>query len=152
VNPSEGRFTLQEAIELEREAHVQDLKRQQDIIDKKRRQGIPIPGEVLSRKEQEARIWAFMSVHFIVNRLSEQGLNALNIQPMIVFRNYKPTDSDLEDDSDGESDDPSTWWDDEDEQDGVKGQQIVQPDEDLSDVIRIDTTRIPHNTLYEYET
>ncbi|EIN10559.1 hypothetical protein PUNSTDRAFT_132647 [Punctularia strigosozonata HHB-11173 SS5] len=124
VNPSDSMFTLQEAIEIEREAHQLELQRQRDIIDKKRRQGIPIPGEVLSRKEQEARIWAFM--------------------------NHKPTDSDLEDDSD-EDDDPSTWWDEDDNQDGIKGQQIVEPDEVFSDVIRIDTTRIPYNTLYESE-
>lgn len=62
------------------------------------------------------------------------------------FRNYKPTDSDLEDDDEDEDDDdPSTWFID-DQDDGRKGQDIVEPDEeDWSNVIRIDHTRLPYN-------
>lgn len=51
---------MQEAIDLERQAFLQDKERQQRIVDKKRRLGMPIEGEVLSQEEREARIWAFM--------------------------------------------------------------------------------------------
>ncbi len=51
-----------------------------------------------------------------------------------------------EDDSD---DDPATWFED-DQDDGRKGQNIVEPDyEDLSGIIRIDDSRIAHNVFYE---
>lgn len=65
-----------------------------------------------------------------------------------LLRNYKPTESDLEDDSDDEEDeDPSTWFED-DQDDGRKGQDIVEPDvEDFSDIIRVDRSRIHYNTL-----
>lgn len=39
---------------------MQDKERQERILEKKRRLGMPIKGEVLTREEQEARIWAFM--------------------------------------------------------------------------------------------
>jgi len=78
---------------------------------------LPIAGEVLTREEQEARIWAFM--------------------------NYKPSDSDLDDDEDDDDDDdPANWFED-DQDDGRKGQDIVEPDEeDYSHIIRIDDSRI----------
>lgn len=60
---------------------------------------------------------------------------------------YKPTDSDLEDgDDDDEGDEESrpSWFDEDDQDDGIKGQDIIEPDyEDLSSVIRIDEARIP---------
>lgn len=55
-------FTMEEAMELERQAHIQDVKRQEELLEKRRRRGLPIKGEVLTRQEQEARIWAFMFV------------------------------------------------------------------------------------------
>ncbi|TFK43396.1 hypothetical protein BDQ12DRAFT_674911 [Crucibulum laeve] len=120
-----GMMSLQEAIDLERQAHLQDMERQKRIEDKKKRQGLPIKGEILTQQEREARIWAFM--------------------------NHKPTDSDLEDDDDEDSDDddPATWFDD-DQDDGRKGQDIIEPDvEDLADVIRIDESRLHYSTFYE---
>ena len=66
-------------------------------------------------------------------------------------RNYKPSESDLEDDDgdDTEDEDPSTWFDD-DQDDGQKDQDIIEPDlEDLSDIIRVDTSRVYYNTCYE---
>jgi hypothetical protein len=61
-------------------------------------------------------------------------------------RNHKPSESDMEDDSDdGEDDDPSSWFED-DQDDGRKGQDIVNhdsDDEDLSHIIRIDDSKIP---------
>jgi hypothetical protein len=51
---------MQEAMELERQAFIKDKEREERIIEKKRRQGIPVNGEVLTAKEREARIWAFM--------------------------------------------------------------------------------------------
>ncbi|KAG6336354.1 hypothetical protein ID866_2749 [Astraeus odoratus] len=121
-----GSLTLQEAIALEQRAHTEDLARQQRIDDRRRRTGLPVKGEVLTRQEMDARMWAFL--------------------------NYKPTDSDMEDmdDDDDESDnDPSTWFED-DQDDGIKGQDIIPPDlEDLSDIIRVDESRIRYSTFYE---
>ncbi|EAU84909.1 hypothetical protein CC1G_00428 [Coprinopsis cinerea okayama7 len=119
-------FTLAEAIELEQQAHQQERERQQRILEKKRRQGVPIRGEVLTREEREARIWAFLT--------------------------RKPTDSDLEDDDDDDSsddDDPAAWFED-DQDDGVKGQDIVEPDfdDDLSHIIQVDHSRIGYDTFY----
>lgn len=58
----------------------------------------------------------------------------------------------MEDDTDSEEDnDPANWFHDE-EDDGIKGQQIVQPDvEDYSGVIRIDQTGayIGYSTFFE---
>lgn len=67
-------------------------------------------------------------------------------------RNHKPTESDMEDDSDDDSDeDPANWFED-DQDDGRKGQDIVEPDyEDLSSIIRIDESRIPRNVFYELQ-
>jgi hypothetical protein len=63
-------------------------------------------------------------------------------------RNYKPTESDLEDDED-EDDDPANWFED-DQDDGRKGQDIIEPDEeDFSDIIRVDASRIQYSTFYE---
>ena len=51
-----------------------------------------------------------------------------------------------EDDSD---DDPASWFED-DQDDGRKGQNIIEPDvEDLSDIIRVDASRIPYSTFYQ---
>ena len=55
-----GALNLQEAINLEREAHLREKDRVERITERKRRLGMPIKGEVLSRQEREARIWAFM--------------------------------------------------------------------------------------------
>ncbi|KAG1892598.1 hypothetical protein F4604DRAFT_1672579 [Suillus subluteus] len=119
-------LSLQEAIELEQRAHVQDAARQQRSDERKRRIGLPIRGEVLSRAEMDARMRAFI--------------------------NYKPTDSDLEDDMDDDDDDdedPSTWFED-DQDDGVKGQDIIEPDhEELSSIIRVDESRARYSTFFE---
>ncbi|KAG1780125.1 hypothetical protein EV702DRAFT_761562 [Suillus placidus] len=119
-------LSLQEAVELEQRAHVQDAARQQRLDERKRRIGLPIRGEVLSRAEMDARMRAFV--------------------------NYKPTDSDLEDDMDDDDDDdedPSTWFED-DQDDGVKGQDIIEPDyEELSSVIRVDESRARYSTFFE---
>lgn len=47
----------------------------------------------------------------------------------LCSRSNKTTESDIEDDSDSEGGDPAGWFHDE-EDDGVKGQPIVQPDDD----------------------
>ncbi|PFH52852.1 hypothetical protein AMATHDRAFT_73975 [Amanita thiersii Skay4041] len=124
VSKGPGSLNLQEAMELERQAYLRDKEKQQRILEKKQRLGMPIRGEILTREEREARIWAFM--------------------------NHKPTESDLEDDDDEDSDDdPASWFDD-DQDDGRKGQDIVEPDlEDLSDIIHIDESRIRYSTFYE---
>lgn len=47
-----------------------------------------------------------------------------------------------------EDEDPATWFED-DQDDGRKGQQIVEPDEeDFGDIIRIDEARV-YSTFYE---
>ncbi|KII94686.1 hypothetical protein PLICRDRAFT_96994 [Plicaturopsis crispa FD-325 SS-3] len=123
-----GSMSMSEAIALERQAHAQDAERQQLIMEKKRRLGQPIRGEILSRKEREARIWAFM--------------------------NAKPTESDLEDDEDEDDEDdedPANWFED-DQDDGRKGQDLVEPDaEELGNIIRVDVEQTQHHysTFYE---
>jgi len=68
------------------------------------------------------------------------------------YRNHKPTFSDVEDDTESEGDeDPANWFHDE-EDDGIKGQQIVEPDvEDYSGIIRIDERKAytGYNTFFE---
>jgi hypothetical protein len=141
---SSNGLSFQEAIRIEQEAHAQDFVRQQQSEERKRRLGLPIKGESLSRQATEARIWAFMYAGscFLI-------YVPFNLRP----RNYKPTDSDLEDEDDEEDDedeDPATWFEDE-EDDGIKGQQIIEPDlEDLSSIIRIDESRaLGYSTFYE---
>jgi len=121
---SVGSLSFQEAIQLEQRAHTQDLERQQRLEEKRKRTGMLLKGEILTKEEREARIWAFM--------------------------NHKPSDSDLEDDSDEDDDDPSTWFED-DQDDGIKGQHIVQPDsiDELSNIIRIDSSKFHYSTFYE---
>jgi len=69
-----------------------------------------------------------------------------------LSRNQKPSYSDMEDDTDSEEDnDPANWFHDE-EDDGIKGQPIVEPDvEDFSGVIRIDESKAyaGYSTFYE---
>ena len=53
-------------------------------------------------------------------------------------------DDDEEEDDEEEEEGRPSWWDEDDQEDGVKGQDIVEPDyEDLSSIIRIDEARIP---------
>jgi len=129
ANQGTSSMSFDEAAAIEKRTLAQDMMRKQKINERKMRQGLPIKGEVLTRAEMDAKMWAFL--------------------------NYKPTDSDMEDDEDDEddedSDDPASWFIDEDE-DGRKGQDIVEPDdEDYANVIRIDHSRIPSNSLYERE-
>ncbi|KAG5637457.1 hypothetical protein H0H81_004474 [Sphagnurus paluster] len=136
-----GTLSLQEAMNLEQQAHMREKERIERIAEKKRRLGIPVKGEVLTRQEREARIWAFMCVF---PRCSN------NKRLRLYHRNHKPTESDLEDDDEDESDedDPASWFED-DQDDGRKGQDIIEPDtEDLSDIIRIDESRIRYNSFY----
>ena len=53
------------------------------------------------------------------------------------------------DDDDVSDDDPANWFED-DQDDGRKGQDIVEPDmEDYSDIIRIDESKLHYSTFYE---
>ena len=48
-----------------------------------------------------------------------------------------------------DDDDPASWFHD-DQDDGIKGQNIVYPDpEDIADVIRVDESKIHYSTFYE---
>ena len=131
-----------EAAELQRQAHAAEAQRQQEAQARRERMGAPSRrDEILTKKEREARIWAFMCVLSLI-------VSSLHLT-VHRCRNHKPTDSDLEDDSDydSEDEDPATWFDD-DEDNGVKGQTIVEPDEeDWTDIIRVDTQRMNYNII-----
>ena len=54
-------LSLEEAIELEQQAHAADLERKQRLLERRQKQGlVTVQGRALTREEQEARIWAFM--------------------------------------------------------------------------------------------
>lgn len=55
-----GALSFNEAIQLEQRAHAQDQERQRKLEEKRKRTGMPSKGEVMSKQEREARIWAFM--------------------------------------------------------------------------------------------
>jgi len=57
-----GGMTFEEAVRIEQEAHAQDQLRQQQVEERRRKQGLPPKGEKLSKEEMEARMWAFMCV------------------------------------------------------------------------------------------
>ncbi|KAA1466235.1 hypothetical protein DENSPDRAFT_831013 [Dentipellis sp. KUC8613] len=117
-------FSFQEAVQIEQQAHALDMERKQRLNEKRQRMGIPMPGEVLSREERDARIWAFMT--------------------------HKPTESDMEDDDDDDDDDDPAGWFEDDQDDGRKGQDLVEPDEEeLADIIRVDENRARYSTFYE---
>lgn len=60
-----GSMDFEEAVAIEQRAHAADRERQERIDSKKRRLGLPIPGEVMTREEREKRLWAFMYVLFL---------------------------------------------------------------------------------------
>lgn len=141
------RLSIEEAVELEKQAHAADLERKRRLLERREKQGlVTVNGGALSREEQEARIRAFMyddPLADLITTKSDYNVSSL-------FRTYKPSESDLEDDDDESGDeDPSTWFVD-DQDDGRKGQDIIEPDpEDMSDIIRVDTSRIYYNTFSE---
>jgi hypothetical protein len=54
-------LSLEEAVELEQQAHSADLERKQRLLERRQRQGlVTAKDRALTREEQEARIWAFM--------------------------------------------------------------------------------------------
>jgi hypothetical protein len=54
-------FSFEEAIELEQQAHAADLERKQRLLERREKQGlVSVKDRMLTREEQEARIWAFM--------------------------------------------------------------------------------------------
>lgn len=116
-------------------------------MEKRKRMGMSVPGETLTREERQARIWAFMCVLLPFNQRNNKETN-------LPPRNHKPTDSDLEDDDEDEyddDDDPASWFED-DQDDGRKGQLIVEPDEeDYGDIIRIDASKLPSQYSMFYE-
>jgi hypothetical protein len=121
------------------------MERRRRLEEKRKRTGMPLKGEVMTKQEREARIWAFMRVSQTFNHHIRSSTNSVQLN-----RNHKPSDSDLEDDSDEDDDDPSTWFED-DQDDGIKGQHIVQPDsiDELSNIIRIDGAKLHYSTFYE---
>ena len=54
-------LSFEEAAELEQRAHAADLERKQRLLEKRQKQGfVMVKNRVLTREEQEARIWAYM--------------------------------------------------------------------------------------------
>ena len=54
-----------------------------------------------------------------------------------------------DDEEDSDDDDPASWFVD-DQEGGIKGQDIIEPDEeDLQDVIRVDHDKTKYSTFYE---
>jgi hypothetical protein len=54
-------LSLEEAVELEQQAHAADLERKRRLMERREKQGlVTVKGGALTREEQEARIWAFM--------------------------------------------------------------------------------------------
>jgi len=121
-------MNFREALELEQRAAA--IEREQRQKEQERRERLAMPsrltetGRTMTREEYEAKVWAFMK--------------------------YKPSESDLEDeDEDEDSDDPSTWFHD-DQEDGIKGQNIVYPDDDdLAEIIRVDTSKVSYNDMHD---
>jgi hypothetical protein len=137
-----GSLSAEEADALEQRGHALDAERRLRNTEKMKKQGLPINGEVLTPAEQEARIWAFMLVTSFGRMFPDVNK---------YFRTYKPTESDLEDDDDEsidpDDDNPANWFED-DQDDGRKCQDIIDPDvEDMSDIIRVDYSRIPQDTF-----
>ncbi|THH12219.1 hypothetical protein EW145_g144 [Phellinidium pouzarii] len=119
-----GTMSLEDAIAIEQRQIAVEQERRARVLERREMLTMPSPlhglETIMSRKEYEAKVWAFM--------------------------NYKPTDSDLEGEDD-DDDDPSTWFED-DQDDGVKGQDIVYPDpEDLTDIIRLDESKFHYDTF-----
>ncbi|EJF56587.1 hypothetical protein DICSQDRAFT_174726 [Dichomitus squalens LYAD-421 SS1] len=117
-----GGMSYDEAANILRESYQREQEHKARMNDRRRRRGDVVPGEQLTRAEMDARMLAFLT--------------------------YKPTDSDLEDDDEEDEDEEEegrpAWFDEDDQDDGIKGQDIVEPDyEDLSTIIRIDEARIP---------
>ncbi|KAH9899745.1 hypothetical protein C8Q73DRAFT_787596 [Cubamyces lactineus] len=120
-------MSYEEADRILHDTFVREQEHKAKVLDRRRRRGEVVPGEQLTRAEMDARMWAFLT--------------------------YKPSESDMEDDDDDDEEDDEeeeegrpAWWDEDDQEDGIKGQDIVEPDyEDLSSVIRIDEARIPYS-------
>jgi len=55
-----GGMTFEEAVRIEQEAHAQDQLRHQQAEERRRKQGLLLKGEKLSKEEMEARMWAFV--------------------------------------------------------------------------------------------
>jgi hypothetical protein len=57
---SSSSFTVEQAMEIERRAHMADLERKQRVAARRLQHGLPGPDEQLTQKERSQRIWAFM--------------------------------------------------------------------------------------------
>lgn len=140
-------FSFQDAIRIEQEAHAHDKQKHEEMLEKRRRMGLPIKGERETTEMVAARIHAFMWGGFDLHRIYPTNDTLLR-----ASRNYKGSDSEGDDDDwdeDEDDENPAAWFED-DQDDGRKGQDIVEPDyQDLSHIIRIDDTRIAHNIFYE---
>jgi vacuolar-type H+-ATPase subunit H len=53
-------ISSQEATRIEAETLAAERKRSDELLQRRRKQGLAVPGEILTREEQAARMWAFM--------------------------------------------------------------------------------------------
>jgi len=122
---------LNEAIAIEQEAHQEQLAKQHRQWERRHITGRIMPGEVLTMKEREQRISAFM--------------------------NYKATNSDLEDENEEDNDDmdsvdsdDSVNWVDPYKDDSEKGHPLVYPDE-MEYIIQVDRSHIGQYSVMKIE-
>ncbi|KAH9076968.1 hypothetical protein EDB83DRAFT_2514690 [Lactarius deliciosus] len=119
--------SFEEAAQVVQRAHAADLERKQRLLEKRQKHGL------LNVKDRTYP--------------QNCGFDGR----CTTSKNYKLFESDVEvDDSDDTgNEDPFTWFDD-DQDDGRKDRDIIEPDvEGLSDVIRVDTSKIYYYTCYE---
>jgi hypothetical protein len=58
---------LDEAMALEQQAHLASLERKRQGEERRQQNGLPRPGEIMTREEREARMWAYMCVNFTLS-------------------------------------------------------------------------------------
>ena len=85
------RLSLEEAVELEQQAHAADLERKRRLLERRQKQGlVSVNGGALTREEQEARIRAFMCDDYLADLtttdsdsdLSVAFLGTINLQSL----------------------------------------------------------------------
>jgi hypothetical protein len=81
------RLSLEEAVELEQQAHAADRERKQRLLERRQRQGlVAAKDRALTREEQEARIWAFMCDDLADLIMSKSGSDYLPLSGIISHR------------------------------------------------------------------
>ena len=66
-------LSLEEAVELEQQAHAADLERKRRLLERREKQGLVKVNGGVTREEQEARIWAFMCDDLLADLITIQS-------------------------------------------------------------------------------